>query len=153
MTTSGKESHKAVIYRERVIPGPGAFIPLSLIPPTGYLTLTPINAQLGIFIGVLGALIAVFLLIWLAPVIELSNESLRVGKAVIPRSALGQATPIAADEAFAERGPKLNALAFIKFQPTVKTLIKIEVTDPQDPTPYLLISTRRAVALANKLNS
>lgn len=152
MTTSGIESLNEVIYRERVIPGPGAFIPLALIPPTGYLTLTPINEPLGVFIGVFGAVIAVALLIWLAPVIELSGSNLRVGKAVIPRTALGLATPIPATEAFAERGPKLNARAFIKFQPTVKTLIKVEVSDKNDPTPYLLFSTRKPEVLASHLN-
>lgn len=125
---------------------------MALIPPTGYLTLTPINEPLGVFIGVFGAVFAVAALIWLAPVIELSKESLRVGKALVPRNALGLATPIDSADAFAERGPKLNARAFIKFQPTVKTLIKIEVTDPNDPTPYLLFSTRRAAELAAHLN-
>jgi hypothetical protein len=153
MKTPANESHSQPLYSERVLPGPGAFIPLALIPPTGYLTLTPINETLGVFIGVFGTALAVGLLIWLAPKIELSKDSLRVGKAIVPRSALGKATAISAANAFAERGPKLNALAFIKFQPTVKTLLKVEVTDPSDPTPYLLFSTRRADALAKLLNS
>jgi len=116
------------------------------------LTLSPINTQLGVFIGVFGTVLVIALLILLSPVIELTADTLRVGKAMIPTSALGLATPIRASDAFAERGPKLNARAFIKFQPTVKTLIKIEITDPQDPTPYLLFSTRRAEILANAIN-
>ena len=151
MTTPAIESQNQAIYQERVIPGAGGFIPLALIPPTVYLTLSPINAQLGVFIGILGALLAIALMILLSPVIELSNETLRVGKAEIPREALGLATPIEAADAFSERGPKLNARAFIKFQPTVKTLIKIEIIDPQDPTPYLLFSTRHAELLAKKI--
>jgi hypothetical protein len=152
MTTPANESQNKGIYRERVVPGPGAFIPLALIAPTGYLTLSPINTQLGVFIGVFGTVLVIALLIWLSPVIELTGDTLRVGKAKIPTSALGLATPIQASDAFSERGPKLNARAFIKFQPTVKTLIKIEITDPQDPTPYLLFSTRRAEILAKAIN-
>ena len=125
---------------------------MTLIAPTGFLTLSPINADLGVFIGVFGTALVIALLIWLSPVIELTDETLSVGKAKIPREALGLATPIEANDAFSERGPNLNARAFIKFQPTVKTLIKIEITDPLDPTPYLLFSTRRAGLLAKAIN-
>jgi hypothetical protein len=152
MKTPAIESQNQVRYHERVVPGPGAFIPLALIPPTGYLTLSPINEAVGVFIGVFGTLLTVALLIWLSPVIELTDESLKVGKANVPRSALGKATAILAPEAFAERGPRLHARAFIRFQPTVKTLIKVEVTDPTDPTPYLLFSTRKPELLAKLLN-
>jgi hypothetical protein len=152
MTTPVNESQNQAIYRERVVPGAGAFIPLALIAPTAFLTLSPINAELGVFIGVFGTALVIALLIWLSPVIELTDETLSVGKAKIPREALGLATPIEAANAFSERGPKLNALAFIRFQPTVKTLIKIEITDPQDPTPYLLFSTRRAETLSKVIN-
>jgi hypothetical protein len=153
MRTPANDSLIRPIYRERVVPGPGAFIPLVLVPPTGYLTLTPINDTLGIVVGVLGAVLTAALMIWLAPVIELSQDTLKIGKANVPRSALGKAVSIPAAEAFAERGPKLNAMAFVKFQPTVKTLIKVEVIDPTDPTPYLLFSTRRPELLASQINS
>ncbi len=152
MKTPANESQNQAIYRERVVPGPGGFIPLVLIAPTGFLTLSPINANLGVLIGVFGTALVVALLIWLSPVIELTDKTLRVGKAEIPRGALGLASPIESADAFSERGPKLNALAFIRFQPTVKTLIKIEITDPQDPTPYLLFSTRRPELLAKAIN-
>lgn len=152
MTTPANESQSRPIYRERVIPGPGAFIPLALVAPTAYLTLAPINDQLGVFIGVFGTVLAIAFMILLAPVIELSDKNLQVSKAIIPREALGLATAIPAAEAFSERGPKLNARAFIKFQPTVKTLIKIQISDPHDPTPYLLFSTRRPELLATEIN-
>lgn len=125
---------------------------MALIAPTGFLTLSPINADLGAFIGVFGTVLVIALMILLSPVIELTDETLSVDKAKIPREALGLATPIKANDSFSERGPKLNARAFIKFQPTVKTLIKIEIIDPQDPTPYLLFSTRRADLLAKAIN-
>ena len=152
MTTPVNESQNRQIYRERVIPGPGAFLPLALIPPTGYLTLTPINEPLGIFIGVFGAIGAAVALFLLAPVIELDANQIKVGKATIPRKFLGPASVISSTEAFAERGPRLDARAFIRFQPTVKTLIKIDLNDPKDPTPYLLFSTRKPEVLAAILN-
>jgi hypothetical protein len=152
MTTPVSESQNKQIYRERVIPGIGAFLPLLLIPPTGYLTLTPINQALGIFIGVVGTIAAVLALLLSAPLIELNQSRLKIGKAEIPRNILGSAEVISPSEAFAERGPKLDARAFIRFQPTVKTLIKIDLTDPKDPTPYLLFSTRKPEVLAAILN-
>jgi hypothetical protein len=60
---------------------------------------------------------------------------------------------IAKDQIFQERGPKLEPAAFKVFQGTVKTAVKIEISDPSDPTPYWIISTRKPIQLASALES
>jgi hypothetical protein len=46
----------------------------------------------------------------------------------------------------------LDTRAFTRFQIGVKSLVKIELVDPQDPTPYWLIATRNPEVLAGLIN-
>jgi hypothetical protein len=80
-----------------------------------------------------------------------SKDSLQIGKAIIPRSALGQAIAIDKSEQFSERGPRLDARAFVALK-ALSGLVKVQVEDSNDPTPYILISTRRPTELAEALN-
>ena len=73
-----------------------------------------------------------------------------VGKAHIPREVLGQVTVIEKPEQFAERGPKLHARAYVALK-ALDGLVKIENTDAADPTPYILVSTRRPEQLRQAL--
>jgi hypothetical protein len=83
--------------------------------------------------------------------IVLQQGSLRVGSAVIPVQYLGAAFVISNQDAFAERGRNLNPRAFTRFQIGVNQLVKIEITDLEDPTPYWLISTRNPELLVSFL--
>jgi hypothetical protein len=86
-----------------------------------------------------------------APTIELSQLELRVGRVGIFRNLIGEAEVISKDRIFLERGPNLDPGAHKVFQGSVKTAIKIAILDPEDPTPYWLISTRKPDKLAELL--
>ncbi len=75
-----------------------------------------------------------------------------VGKARIPREVVGQVTVIEKSEQFAEKGPKLHARAYVALK-ALDGLVKIENTDTADPTPYILVSTRRPEQLRQALTS
>lgn len=143
-----------ILFRERVLPSPLGWAPLLLLGSAIALVLAPIT---GASVGMVAAGFVVGLaaaLIWAAsPVIELTNLGLRVGTAAIPVELLGEATAISKQQSFEERGPKLDARAFIRFQVTVATLCKIEIADRNDPTPYWLFSSRRGEELARLLNA
>ena len=49
----------------------------------------------------------------------------------------------AACEAFAERGPRLDARAYLVIRGWVRDVVRVPIEDPQDPTPYWLLSSRR----------
>jgi hypothetical protein len=72
---------------------------------------------------------------------------------LIPRKALGKAISVSAQDQFTERGSNLDSRAFLALKSGLPGLVKIEVTDDEDPTPYLLISTRRASELVELLNA
>ncbi|MFJ4850364.1 MULTISPECIES: DUF3093 domain-containing protein [unclassified Streptomyces] len=77
--------------------------------------------------------------------------SLVAGDARIPVGALGEATVLDHEEALAWRSYKADPRAFMLLRSYVPTALRIEVTDPADPTPYLYLSTRAPERLAAAL--
>ncbi|MGW2935680.1 DUF3093 domain-containing protein [Streptomyces sp. NPDC001156] len=80
--------------------------------------------------------------------IRVVGDSLIAGEAKIPVSALGDSEILDAEEARAWRTHKANTRAFMLLRAYIPTALKVEVTDPQDPTPYLYLSTREPEKLA-----
>ncbi|GAA2156859.1 DUF3093 domain-containing protein [Kitasatospora kazusensis] len=83
--------------------------------------------------------------------IRVVQGSLVAGQARIPVSALGAAQPLTPSEAVAWRGVKADPRAFMLLRSYVPTALRVEVSDPQDPTPYLYLSTRSPQRLAEAL--
>ncbi|HEY9438357.1 MAG TPA: DUF3093 domain-containing protein [Streptomyces sp.] len=79
--------------------------------------------------------------------------ALVAGEARIPLSALGEARVLDAEEALAWRTHKADARAFMLLRSYVPTAVRVEVTDPDDPTPYLYLSTRQPQALVAALTA
>ncbi|MGP3978891.1 DUF3093 domain-containing protein [Streptomyces sp. 8N114] len=79
--------------------------------------------------------------------------SLVAGDARIPVSALGEAEPLDAEEARAWRSYKADTRAHMVLRGYIPTAVRIEVTDPQDPTPYVYVSTRHPEQLAAALRA
>lgn len=79
--------------------------------------------------------------------------SLVAGEARIPLTALGEPEVLEAEEARAWRSYKADARAFMLLRSYVPTAVRIEVTDPEDPTPYVYVSTRDPKALAAALTA
>ncbi|NUV68097.1 MULTISPECIES: DUF3093 domain-containing protein [unclassified Streptomyces] len=78
--------------------------------------------------------------------------SLVAGDARIPLSALGEPEVLDAEEARAWRTHKADARAFMLLRGYVGTAVRVEVTDPEDPTPYVYLSTRDPQGLAAALS-
>ncbi|MDX6348720.1 MAG: hypothetical protein QOF84_3510 [Streptomyces sp.] len=79
--------------------------------------------------------------------------SLVAGDARIPVEALGEATVLDAEEALAWRRHKADPRAFMLLRAYVPTALKVEITDPADPTPYAYLSTRSPERLAAALQA
>ncbi|MFB6614530.1 DUF3093 domain-containing protein [Streptomyces sp. NPDC085524] len=87
--------------------------------------------------------------------VRVVNGALAAGEARIPVAALGEPEVLDAEEARAWRTYKADTRAFMLMRSYVPTALRIEVTDPADPTPYVYVSTRepealRAAILASK---
>jgi hypothetical protein len=142
-----------IVYRERVRPNLGTFIAVATLLPAVTLVSEPFDYRIGIAVGLILVMSIWAALFFLAPVIQVGSSHLTVARAKIPRNLLGKIEEIAKDQIFSERGPRLDPAAHKVFQGTVKTAIKITVNDPNDPTPYWIISTRKPAQLAEVLRA
>lgn len=78
---------------------------------------------------------------------------LRVGRAHIEGRYLGAASALDAEATRRSAGRDADARAFLMLRPFLKRAVKVTVTDPADPAPYWLVSTRRPEQLAVALGS
>ena len=133
------------------MPNFGTFAAVFALLPSIAIISEPFDLRIGLAVGVVVVITIWTLLILRAPTIELSQLELRVGRVGIFRNLIGEAEVISKDRIFLERGPNLDPGAHKVFQGSVKTAIKIAILDPEDPTPYWLISTRKPDKLAELL--
>lgn len=113
-------------------------LPLGVLPMLGGLAAT-------------GALAAVAVSSYGSARIRVLPDSLVAGDARIPLTALGEAHVLDGDEAFAWRTHKADPRAHMLLRSYIRTAVRVEVTDPADPTPYVFLSTRRPQRLADAL--
>ncbi|MFJ5547342.1 DUF3093 domain-containing protein [Streptomyces sp. NPDC093225] len=85
--------------------------------------------------------------------VRVVGGALAAGEARIPVTALGDPEVLDAEEARAWRTYKADPRAFMLLRGYVPTALRVEVTDPADPTPYVYVSTREPHALAAALKA
>lgn len=115
-------------------------LPLGLLP-----------ALVGLVVG--GGLALLGVSVYGSVRIRVVSGQLVAGKARIPVSALGAVEVLEKEEARAWRSHKADPSAFMVLRAYVPTAVRIEVSDPQDPTPYVYLSTRRPKRLAAALET
>ena len=101
--------------------------------------------------GVLFTIIAVMLLTS-TPTILVTAEALTVGRATIERRYIGVVEAFRGKDATAQRGTKLNGLAYLCIRGWIDPVVRIKITDPSDRTPYWLASSRRPDELVSALS-
>ena len=140
------------LYKERVLPSIYFYIASITLPVSLILVALPFSEVVAFGLAI-ASIPAVLVFSWLgSPLISLTKATLSIGQVSIETKYLGKAGVVDAQNAFEERGVKLDSRAFTKFQIGVKQLVKIEITDPADPTPYWLIATRNPEVLAGLIN-
>ncbi|MFI0962488.1 DUF3093 domain-containing protein [Streptomyces sp. NPDC021080] len=85
--------------------------------------------------------------------IRVVGDSLIAGDARIPVSALGDTEIMDPEEARAWRTYKADTRAFMLLRSYIPGALRVQVTDPADPTPYLYLSTREPERLAAALET
>ncbi|MFF6998378.1 DUF3093 domain-containing protein [Streptomyces sp. NPDC008313] len=85
--------------------------------------------------------------------IRVVGDSLIAGEAKIPLSALGETEVLDAQGARDWRTIKADTRAFMLLRAYIPGALRVMVTDPADPTPYLYLSTREPERLAAALKA
>jgi uncharacterized protein (DUF58 family) len=142
-----------VQYQERVLPKWSSFLPILIVYPTFWLTMAPFNALLGSIFGIAVTLAIAAVMFVSSPKITVSASEVRVGRAHISRKLLGTAYVVEKQDQFLAKGPQLDARAYLSLQPSVSGLVRMEIKDPKDPTPYWLFSTRKPELVAELIGA
>ncbi|WP_026554258.1 DUF3093 domain-containing protein [Arthrobacter sp. 35W] len=153
MSQASPQSPAAPIYSEKLWPNPWIWLIVAGLSGAGILVMAPISMMAGYLTAVVLFAIQAVLLITSTPRIEVSADSLQVGRAHIERKFIGRVESFTGEDATAQRGTKLNGLAYLCIRGWISPVVKIEITDPSDPTPYWLASSRRPEQLKAALAS
>jgi len=143
-----------VSYREWIGPPPSwwvlsALFSLSWLAAVGFY-LGPLPGLLS-FLVAQGLLTALFL--GTAVRLRLEGSQLRVGRAVLDLAYVSTVRPLDAQQTTDRSGPQADARAHLVLRPYVKTAVELTLDDPADPVPYWLVSTRRAILLADAIEA
>jgi hypothetical protein len=85
--------------------------------------------------------------------VSVDGETFRAGRAHIPLSYVGDVTPLDAEGVRRQAGVDADARAYLLLRPYLKRGVRVDITDPADPTPYWLVSCRRPDALVSSLEA
>ena len=113
----------------------------------------PFGTGLAIALGLLVPLGLNLVVQLLAPKITVANGRLVADRISVPISALGKTSELSKEEFTKALGPKADPRAQLMIRGYIPGGVKIEVADPEDPTPYLLISSRNPEKLAIALDA
>ncbi|AOT04184.1 DUF3093 domain-containing protein [Arthrobacter sp. U41] len=146
-------SDSTVLYHEKLWPNFWIWLVSAGLSGAGILVFAPISMTAGFTAAVVLFAIIAVLLVLSTPAITVTGSTLSVGRATIERRFVGTASAFRDKEATAERGTRLNGLAFLCIRGWIDPVVRIGITDPSDRTPYWLTSTRRPDELLAALNS
>lgn len=142
------------VYRERLHVPLRWWVQATMFLATFWLALTVAmpgwlawSASAALLLGIYG------IFAWLgSPEIEVRDGVLHAGDARIALSHIGDVEALDKDAARRVHGIEADARAFLLTRPYVARAVKVVVADPDDPTPYWLLSSRHPRQLAAALH-
>ncbi len=138
-------------YRERLSPSLWVLVSAAVVAPMAALVFAPIDTTLALVIGVLAGVVFIAVLIAGSPVIDLHRGMLHAGRARIPVELLGEPAVKTGADARHARGPGLLPRSWHVIRGGIDGVVVIPVTDPDDPTPNWVLSSRTPDRLAAAL--
>lgn len=140
-------------YRERLWPSLWLFTCTLLVIPAALLVFLPINKTAGPIVGIALYLGVIICLLLGSPVISVTEEALRAGRATLPLGIMGSVEAFEGTAARDVRGPLLDARAWLLIRGWIAPVVKIELLDQDDPAPYWIVSTRHPSAVVAAIES
>jgi len=139
-------------YREKLRPSPWLFVIIALVIPASLLVFLPISMLAGVLTAAGLYLGSALLVVLASPTVQVSDGTLTAGRASIETRLLGEAVAFDGADATAERGPRLDARAWLLIRGWVPGVVRIPLEDPTDPAPYWLVSSRQPQKMAAAIN-
>lgn len=150
---STASAHSAARHREKLWPAWWLWLAGALIGASVSIAFFPVGIGYGLLALLVGMALTLGALVATTPVIEISDELVRVGRARISHANLGRAVAHRGAAAREQLGPGFDARSYQCIRGWIDPVITVEVTDGNDPTPYWLFSTRQPEAVLAALGS
>ncbi|MCU1409052.1 MAG: hypothetical protein JWM23_1132 [Microbacteriaceae bacterium] len=147
-----EEPESRPVYREKLWAAPWMFVATALVIPASLLVFAPISMLAGVITALVLYGGCVTLLVISSPVVEIRDGAFTAGKAQISTRLLGDAEGFDGEEARQERGPRLDARAWLLIRGWIAPVVRVPILDQDDPAPYWLVSTRHPTKLAVAIN-
>lgn len=140
-------------FTERLLPGPGGWSGVVITAAVLVVALSVVDATTAVVTGLV-TLVTGVLLAWVtSPVVAVRDGELVAGKAHIPLTQLGEVEVLDRAGIHRAMGTEWDPRAHACLRTWAGGGVRVEVTDPADPTPYWIVSSRRAAGLAAALST
>jgi hypothetical protein len=141
-------------YRERLsVPVRWWFIAVVAVVTLFVITAVPAGLIAGTAVGGVSAvLLLVLFLRYGGALVEVDAEKFRAGRATIDRAYLGKAVALSGEDARNAFGRDCDSKAYLVLRSYLPGAVRVELTDPSDPTPYWLVATKHPEQLAAALS-
>jgi hypothetical protein len=147
------EGPTVTAYRERLLPSLGIWAAAAGLALGCAAVTLPLGEQVALLtLAGMSGLLVVLLLLGSTSV-EVDTQTLRAGRARIPLRLLGTVQVLDAEAMRRARGTELDARAYLCLRGWVPGGVRVELSDPADPTPYWLLSSRSPGALAEAVQA
>jgi hypothetical protein len=141
------------VFSERLWPSPGIWaIAIGLGAAFG-LILAPVSGTAALISAVVAIVALITLLVFTTPTIAVTPAAFSAGRAEIPLSVVAGVEVLDPEQMRQARGVRLDARAYLCIRGWLPAGAKVILDDPEDPTPYWLVSSRRPDALAVALRA
>jgi len=132
----------AAPYRERLGPSLWLLVSAAVCAPMAALVFVPLDTTVALVVGALVGVVLVALLVAGSPVVSVRDGVLHAGRAHIPVDLLDGGSWATGEDARHARGAGLHPRAWHLIRGGIDAVAVFAVTDPEDPTPYWVISSR-----------
>ncbi|MTD53990.1 DUF3093 family protein [Amycolatopsis sp. RM579] len=102
---------------------------------------------------ILVPLMAAWLLTLSRSRVAVTDRHLLAGKANLPLEFVGEVEVVGKEGKRKALGPELDPAAFVLHRGWVGPIVRVHLTDPEDPTPYWVFSTRKPETVAELLRN
>lgn len=144
----------AASYRERLLPPPTWHLLSVFAGLSAAFLVTPfVGGRAATVVGVLVGIGVSVLLVTTSPRVSVEGGTFRAGPAHVPVALLGTPEPLDEPATRAALGPELDARSYVCLRSWCRTAVRVPLTDPADPTPSWIVSTRRPIELADALQA
>lgn len=139
-------------FQERLWPSIGFFLATLLVIPAFTVLFMPYSLTAGIIAGIIVYIVVALIFILGSKKIEVADGKLRAGRAEIDVQFLGDVEVLDDQELRLAIGRRLDARAYLSISGWVKRGVRVMLKDPNDPTPYWVVSSRKPTLLARAIN-